>query len=55
MAAGGYIYEKETASYDSSVFTTRRMWGLHVFRKQIYAFLKAATRSAVVNGDAESS
>ena len=54
MSAGGYIYEKETAVYDSSIFTTRRMWGLHVFRKQIYAFLKAATRSATVNGDAES-
>ena len=54
MSTGGYVYEKESATYDSSVFTTKRMWALHVFRKQIYAFLKASTRSATVNGDAES-
>lgn len=52
MAAGGYVYEKETATYDSSVFDTRLKWALHVFRKQIYAFLAASTRSATVNGDA---
>ena len=51
MAAGGYIYEKETATYDSSTFDTKLKWALHVFRKQIYAFLKASTRSASVNGD----
>ena len=52
MAAGGYVYEKETATYDSSVFNTKLDWALHVFRKQIYAFLAASTRSATVNGDA---
>lgn len=51
MSAGGFVYESETATYDSTTFSQRIYWALHVFRKQIYAFLHASTRSAQVNGD----
>jgi len=52
MAAGGYVYEKETATYSSLQFSTKFDWAYYVFRKQIYAFLAASKRSATVNGDA---
>jgi hypothetical protein len=51
MAAGGFVYESETATYNSTTFSTKLNWAVNLFRKQIYAFLKASTRSAQVNGE----